>query len=99
MKRRILAVIVAAVMIVTTMSPPDIAFAEQPSDPPLDSGTPSCFGNYARTTKKVPDAGPGSATSEITTTLGQLAPGGNEHAAQVLNQIRVKTGICGDPSE
>ncbi len=95
MKRRILAVMVAAVMIVPTMSLPGIAFAEQPSDPPLDSGNPSCFGDYARTTKEVPDAGPGSAISEIALTLGQLAPGGNEHAAQVLNRIRVETEICG----
>ena len=53
----------------------------------------SCFGKYA-STKETQDAGPGSAINEIATTLGQLAPGGDEHAAQVLNQIRVETEIC-----
>ena len=87
MKRRILAVMVAAVMIVPTMSLPGIAFAEQPSDPPLDSGNPSCFGNYARTTNEVPDVGPGSFVNPVAPTLAET-PEGDQHAAQFLNQIR-----------
>ena len=87
MKRRILAVMVAAVMIVPTMSLPGIAFAEQLSDPPLDSGNPSCFGNYARTTKEVPDKGPGFYVSTAAQKLAE-SPGGNPHFAQTLQEIR-----------
>jgi hypothetical protein len=87
MKRRILAVMVAAVMIVPTMSLPGIAFAEPPNDPPLDSGDPSCFGDYARNTKEVPDAGPGASVRIVATELAEI-PGGNEHSAQVLQEIR-----------
>ncbi len=48
----------------------------------------SCFGQYASTIKETPDAGPGASVSPVAQTLGQEAPGGNEHAAQFLNQIR-----------
>ncbi len=84
---------VAAVMIVPTMSLPGIAFAEQPSDPPLDSGSPSCFGDYARTTKEVPDAGPGASVSSVATTLADT-PGGNPHSAQVANMLREDFLVC-----
>ena len=53
----------------------------------------SCFGKYDSTTKEVPDTGPGSSISDIATTLGQI-PGGDQHSSQVLNTIRVETGIC-----
>ena len=49
----------------------------------------SCFGKYA-STKETQDAGPGASVSPVAQTLGQEAPGGNEHAAQFLNQIRSK---------
>lgn len=84
---------VAAVMIVPTLSLPGIAFAEQPSDPPPDSGSPSCFGDYARTTKEVPDAGPGTSVSSVATTLADTL-GGNPHSAQVANMLREDFLVC-----
>ena len=69
------------------MSLPGIAFAEQPSDPPLDSGNPSCFGDYARTTKEVPDKCPGFYVSTAAQKLAESL-GGNPHFAQTLQEIR-----------
>ena len=69
------------------MSLPGIAFAEQPSDPPPDRGNPSCFGNYARTTNEVPDAGPGLYVSTAAQELAE-SPDGNPHFAQTLQEIR-----------
>ena len=78
---------VVTIMTIPTMSLPGIAFAEQPSDPPLDSGNPSCFGSYSRTTKEVPDAGPGSIVSTAAQGLAE-SPDGNPHFAQTLQKIR-----------
>ena len=88
MKRRTLAVMVAAVMTIPTMSLPGIAFAEQTSEPPSDRGNPSCFGSYSRTTKEVPDAGPGFYVSDAAQGLAQSPPPGNPHFAQTLQEIR-----------
>jgi hypothetical protein len=68
------------------MSLPGIAFAEQPSDPPPDRGNPSCFGNYARTTNEVPDAGPGLYVSTAAQELAE-SPDGNPHFAQTLQEM------------
>jgi hypothetical protein len=75
MKRRVLAIMVAAVVIVPTMSLPGIAFAVQPSDPPIDSGNPSCFGAFARAQPGEP--GPGEGVS-------QLAKSGGAQVADTL---------------
>ena len=48
----------------------------------------SCFGQYASNTERAEDLGPGFYVHNIATSLGQVVPGGNEHSAQVLNQLR-----------
>ncbi len=52
----------------------------------------SCFGKYA-TTKETQDAGPGASVSSVATTLADT-PGGNEHSAQVANNLRQSVPGC-----
>jgi hypothetical protein len=60
------------------------------ADPNMDHS--SCFGQYA-STKETQDAGPGASVRIVATELAEI-PGGNEHSAQVLQEIRKGVPGC-----
>jgi hypothetical protein len=87
MRRTVSLITVVALSAAMLLLSPVTAFAD------ANMEHSSCFGKYA-STKETQDAGPGASVSPVAQTLGQEAPGGNEHAAQFLNQIRKEAFFC-----
>ena len=75
--RRFIHLIVVVVVVAAMMVLPGTALAAATNG--------SCFDEFA----KLSGPGPGSVISPLAQGLGS-APGGNEHGAQLLNQIRTK---------
>ena len=86
MRRTSILITVVAFMLATMALSGGSALAQAQSES-------SCFGKYA-STKETQDAGPGSFINTAAQTLGQVAPGGNEHVAQILNDARATIPGC-----
>ena len=97
MRRSVSLVTLVAVMVATmVLSGAALAEPSPPSDPPSDSGNPSCFGAFARL---APDgSGPGELVSGAATTLAEPStpPGsGTDEVARNIGPVQhVRQGAC-----
>ena len=95
--RRIVLLLLVAVIMVAAMVPAGVVFAESPSDP-IDNGNPSCFGTYARS-EPGPPPGPGEFVSDAATGLAMPGPespgsGTDEVASQIGLVQDVRQDVC-----
>ena len=82
MMRRL--VLLVAVVAVVTVALSGMAYADPPSEPPIDSGNPSCFGEFAR---NIPN-GPGPGTTFVKPITEVAGPTNVDELAEFVGTVQ-----------